>query len=144
MNVAVAFARDASVAGLVAFDEAGVGGNCFVNRLPSAPHLAVMIKQTGGNFLPDGKALGYDEPTLQVLVRGTKDPRSGAALAQALYDHYHGLHAVTLDPAGEAVRLIDCSSLQSGPEHIGTDENDRHMYSLNLALHVRNETQHRE
>ena len=144
MNVAIAFGRDAHTAGLLTYDDDGVSGNCFVNRLPDAPHLAVMVKQTGGHFLMDGKALGYDEPTLQLLVRGTKDPSTGAALAQSLYDHYHGLHGVTLDPTGEAVRLIDCTCLQSGPVHIGTEESGRHLYSLNLALHVRNATPNRE
>jgi hypothetical protein len=144
MNVALAFCRDATTAGLVSFDEAGVGGNCFLNHLPDKPALAVMVKDTGGNYLADGRALGYDEPTLQLLVRGTKDPRAGQALAQSLYDHYHALHAVTLDPTGEAVRLIDCGSLQSAPAHIGTDPNGRHLYSLNLALHVRNATPNRE
>lgn len=144
MNPAIALARYLYAESLVTFDEVGTGGNCFLNHLPAVPNVAVMIKQTGGQYLPDGKALGYDEPTLQLLVRGTKDPRTGAALAQSLYDALHGLYGVTLDPSGDPVRLIDCTSLQSAPAHIGTDENDRHLYSLNLALHVRNKTLDRE
>jgi hypothetical protein len=144
MNVALAFCRDASAEGLVTFDEVGTGGNCFLEDLPQQPATAVAVSNTGGNYLTDGRALGYDEPTIQVLVRGSKDPRTGQALAQGLYDHYHGLHNVTLDPEGEAVRVIDCGSLQSAPFHLGKDENGRHLYTLNLALHVRNATPNRE
>lgn len=144
MNVAIALCHDAHDAGLVIYDDGATGGNCFYNRLPDAPDTAVMVKDTGGNPVPDGKALGYDEPTLQILVRGTRDPRTGKTLAQSFYDRYHALCRVTLDPGGEAVRLIDCTSLQSAPAHIGTDEKGRHLYSLNLALHVRNATPNRE
>lgn len=129
---------------LVIYDEVGQSGNCWLARLLDNPSEAVMVKPTGGNPTQYGASLGYDEPTVQLLVRGTRDPRTGAALAQSLYDHMVSLHAVTLDPNGEAVRLIDCQSLQSAPAHIGTDETGRHMYSLNLALHVRNKTPNRE
>ncbi len=144
MNVAVALCRYLHAQSLVSFDEVGTGGNCFYNHLPDQPSTAVMVKDTGGNLTQYGASLGYDEPTLQLLFRGTRDPRTGKAFAQSIYDHMVSLHAVTLDPDGEAVRLIDCQSLQSAPAHIGTDENGRHLYSLNLALHVRNKTTNRE
>lgn len=143
MNPAVALARYLSGRSLVIYDEVGTGGNCFVNRLPAQPNEAVMVKQTGGHPVPAGGSLGYDEPTLQLLVRGTRDPRVGDALAQSLYDELQGFRGV-LDPAGENIYVARCLAAQSAPVHIGTDENERHLYSLNFALHIRHITQHRE
>jgi len=142
VNAAIAAARYLSGKGLVAFDEAGTAGNCFLNNLPAQPNLAVMIKQTGGNPVEAGGSIGYDEPTLQLLVRSSRDPRPGALLAQSLYDEMVGLRGV-LDPAGENLTLVRCLAAQSAPVHVGTDENERHLYSINLALHVRHVTQHR-
>ena len=144
MNPALALCHDAHDAGLVLFDAVGTGGNCFYNRMPDKPDTAVMVKDSGGDYLQDGKKLGYDMPVLQVLVRGSKDPTVGRDLAQSFYDRYHGMHGVTLDPDDEDVRLIDCTSQQSAPVHIGADESGRHLYSLNLALHIRNATSNRE
>jgi hypothetical protein len=143
VNAAIAAARYLSGKGLVSYDEVGTGGNCFLNHLPAQPNVAVMVKQTGGNPVPAGGSLGYDEPTVQLLVRGTRDPRSGAALADALYSEMQGLRG-TIDPTGENVYVARCLAAQSAPVHIGVDENERHLYSLNFALHVRNITQHRE
>jgi hypothetical protein len=79
-------------------------------------------------------------------VRGAPDdPETPAAVAQALYDALQGLRYVTLDASGaDEVRLCVCSSLQTGPFNLGRDERDRYRFTLNFALHVRRETEHRD
>ena len=126
--------------GLVTFKPNATGGDCFLEKLPQTPDEAVAIMSTGG-FRSDGK-LGYDSPTLQLLVRGTEDPQAGFERAVALYDALHGLHAVELIEDGTYV--VGCWAQQSAPVRLGPDENGRHEYSINLLLEVRSLTQHRE
>jgi hypothetical protein len=52
---------------------------------------------------------------------------------------------VTLDEGGEdEVFLIVATSLQTAPASAGTDERGRYRFTLNLALHVRALTEHRD
>lgn len=125
--------------GLVSFDETAADGDCFIGVLPSAPDEVVALIPTGG--LAADVKLGYDTPTLQVLVRGTSDPRPAANRAQAIYSALHGLHGVSL-PGGTYV--VGCWGIQSAPTHIGRDENGRHELSLNVRLEVRSRTVHRD
>lgn len=126
--------------GLVTFSATAAGGDCFVEKLPQSPDEAVAIMSTGG-WREDGK-LGYDSPTLQLVVRGTKDPQAGFERAVALYDALHGLHAVELVDGGTYV--VGCWAQQSAPIRLGPDDNGRYEYSINLLLHVRSLTMHRE
>jgi hypothetical protein len=143
--IGVAVARYLHSLNLVVFDETAHTGNCFCGYMPSEPDEAVMILPTGGNPLICGSVHGYDEPVVQVMVRGTHDSRVSETLALAIYNALQGLHNTTLDPGGDAeVYLVNCVSLQSYPASIGTDEKGRHRFSLNFALHVRALTTHRE
>lgn len=141
IEVALAVYLDAQ--GLVVYEPAGVTGDCFIDALPSSPEAAVMVKATGGLALEDGAWNPWDEPTVQVLVR-SPGLRAGAERARAIYAALQGLHNTTLDPAGaDAVYLITATAIQSAPAHIGRDENGRHLFSQNFALHVRADTVHR-
>lgn len=122
--------------GLVTFDPAGATGDAFVDVLPSAPDAAVMLRVTGG-AMADGK-LGYDTVSLQVLVRGTTDPRTASARASAIYDALHGLHHVTLP---EGTWLLNCRGFRPGS--LGRDEAGRHEYTANYTLEIRAVTSHR-
>ncbi len=140
-----AFAKHMDAAGLVVYRPAA-GGDCFLEHLPDAPDEAVAVYSTGGNPLPAAATQGYDEPTLQLLVRGApEDPESPKARADGLYAALQGLRYVWLDEGGvDAVFLVACSSPQTAPVGIGTDERGRQRYSLNFALHVRALTGHRD
>jgi len=144
--IARALAKYLDAAGLVTYDATGTTGNVFLERLPDAPDEALMVLSTGGNPLGPAATYGWDEPTVQLMVRGAPDdPETPAAAAQALYDALQGLRYVTLDPGGEdEVRLCVCSSLQTGPFNLGRDERDRYRFTLNFALHVRRATEHRD
>ena len=144
--IARALAKYLDAAGLVTYDATGTTGNVLLERLPDAPDEALMVLSTGGNPLGPAATYGWDEPTVQLMVRGAPDdPETPAAAAQALYDALQGLRYVTLDPGGEdEVRLCVCSSLQTGPFNLGRDERDRYRFTLNFALHVRRATEHRD
>lgn len=137
--LAVGLAKYLHQLGLVTFDEEGASGDCFIAKLPPAPDEAVAIWPTGGPQADD--RLGYDSPTVQILVRGTQDPRTGADRAQAIYDALHGRRFVTL-PDGTEVLWIQ--GIQSAPQWLQEDENGRHIYALNLQLEVRAVGSHRE
>ena len=140
-----ALAKYLDAAGLVSYEPAGLG-DCFLEHLPDTPDAAVMLLSTGGNPLGAATTYGWDEPTVQVMVRGVaEDPETPQAAAQALYDALQGLRYVTLDAGGDdEVRLCSCSSLQTAPFNLGRDEKGRYRFTLNFALHVRALTEHRD
>jgi len=144
--IARALAKHLHAEGLVVYEPFGAGGNCFIQHLPDSPDEAVMIISTGGNPLGAATTYGWDEPTLQLMIRGAPDdPETPAATAQALYETLQGLRYRTLDEGGDdEVRLCVCSSLQTAPVNIGRDEKSRYRYTLNFALHVRMPTDNRD
>lgn len=140
-----ALAKYLTTAGLVTYTTA-VGGDCFPERLPDTPDAAVMILSTGGNPTPAAATWGYNEPTVQLMVRGApNDAATPQARAVALYGALQGLRYVTLDPGGDdEVFVIVCESPQTAPVNIGTDLTGCYRYTLNFALHVRAITAHRD
>lgn len=124
---------------LVTFDEAGISGDCFVYVQPSDPDECVTISTTGGGE-PDSRN-GYDQVNVNLIIRGTADPRPAEARAAAIYGELHGLADVTM-PGG--TYLVSCIAMQPGPVPIGRDENGRHEFSLNFEVEIRNLTTHRE
>ncbi|MFE9645318.1 minor capsid protein [Streptomyces sp. NPDC006365] len=131
-------ARHLQERGLVTYKAAGAGGDCFVESMPSSPDVVVVLTLYGGPE-PDSK-LGYDEPSLQVRVRGTKDPRVSRNRCKAIYDELEGLCDTTL-PDGTV--LISCFANQPGPASIGIDQLGRHEHVTNYRLEVRSVTKHR-
>lgn len=122
------------------YEPDSAGGSIYVQKLPQTPDEAIGIFASGG-FEASG-VWGYDNPTVNVQVRGAPhDPVGALAKARAVYSALHGFHMATL-PDGTFV--INCRGIQSGPVSLGPDENDRFRFSLNFQLEVRNVTEHRE
>lgn len=140
-----ALAKYLTSLGLATYTPA-VGGDCFPEKLPDTPDAAVMILSTGGNPTPAAATWGYDEPTVQLMVRGApNDWATPQARALALYGELQGLRYVTLDAGGEDdVFVIKTEAAQTAPVNIGTDAKGRYRYTLNFALHVRALTAHRD
>lgn len=129
--------------GLGDFVEDAAGGDLFLEHMPATPHEAVMLLSMGG--YPTSAVIGYDDPSLQVMVRGEPgDPVTPLRRASAIYGEIQGLRHVTLDAGGtDEVRLIRAVSNQTGPVNIGTDEQGRYRYTFNYELRVRSQTAHR-
>jgi hypothetical protein len=123
--------------GLLDYDLIGGTGDAFLEAMPAAPDECVVLTLYGG---PEPSSLhGYDEPNLQVRVRGGADPRVSRTRALALYDALQGLGPVTL-PDGS--RLISCFAHQT-VSSMGLDELRRFEHVCNYALTVRAITAHR-
>lgn len=129
--IGTALAEWLDAEGLVTYEPAGVGGDIFVDTTPSTPDEAVVIFHTGGG--PGDFAHPYDGVTVQLMVRGSADPRVSHARAQGLYDAIHGL-GHTLLPDG--TRLLSAIALQAAPISLGTDENGRHRHVINVDIEI--------
>lgn len=115
------------------FDETGVTGDIFIATLPPSPDSCIALYPTGG-YQSDSK-LGYSDPTIQVLVRGDKDPRTAFNKAKSIYDTLHGFRNGVFFNGG--LWVVSCLGMQSTPIHLGTDSNGRHEYSLNFKLEIK-------
>ena len=123
-----------TVLGVCNYQPNDVTGDAFLLRLPDQPDSAVSVTRYGGT--ESDAHLGYDEPTVQVRVRGPNtDPRVAAARAQKVYDKLHGISDRTM-PGG--TWLTSCIGTQGGPIYIGPDETGRHEYTVNFRFHIRN------
>jgi hypothetical protein len=115
-------------------------GTIFLAALPEQPAQAIAVAQYGG---PESDAkLGYDQPSIQVRVRGSDtDATDALRTAQRVYDALHGLSSITL-PGG--IWLVSCVGTQGGPAYIGRDLSGRHEYTVNFRMEVRNTAGARE
>lgn len=120
-------------------DDSGITGNVFMDILPEKPDTAFCVRSTGGD--PADVKLGYDFPTIHIIVRATRDPRESYALALAVYDTFHGLHGAEIVAGGTYV--VGCEGIQSEPVSIGPDKNGRFRYSLNFEFDISRETKYR-
>lgn len=109
-------------------------GDTYLARLPVQPDEALAVARYGGT--ESDAHLGWDEPSIQVRVRGPNtDPRVAEDRAQAVYDALEGI-SDRLMPAG--TWLSSCIGSQGGPVYIGPDETGRHEYTVNFRFHIRN------
>lgn len=122
-------------AGLVNYDESGVGGDCFLEGLPDSPDDGVTLVSTGGS--PPEFKLAYDVPSFQVIVRGGRNPKPVHDRCKAIIDTLHGLGDTEL-PTG--TWLVKCAALQSEPITLGRDSLQRQRYSVNFDCEVENLT----
>jgi hypothetical protein len=124
--------------GLVTYTPDGTGGDVFMEAMPSTPDQCVVLTGYGG-AAPDG-LLPYDQPRVQVRVRGTTDPRVSRRRAQAIRSQLHGLGHVFLP---DGTNVISCESLQAAPESLGVDANRRFEHVVNFEFEIRETTVHR-
>lgn len=132
-------ARYLNERGLVTYDPTAATGDCFVERLPDSPDEAVVLTLYDGGSEPDS-LLPYDEPRVQVRVRGTADPRVSRRRCTAIRSALHGLGPVFL-PDGTNLILSVC--LQSTAVSMGMDENRRQEHICNFRIQIRRATAHR-
>lgn len=135
----IEIARYLHLQGIGRFDDKGVKGNIFLNITPADPNDIIALFSTGGP--PGDVKLGYDRPTVQIWVRGDKNPVIAFQKAQSIYNALHGFSGARFIEDGSYI--VDCRGQQSQPLHMGTDANGRHQYSINFILDMRNETRRR-
>lgn len=123
--------------GLVDYQPDASGGDCYLDTMPQTPDEVVALTLYGG--LEADSKLPYDEPRLQVRVRGTAVRTVSYQRAQLLYDELNGLGPVDL-PDGTRLQLA--YALQT-PASMGLDDNGRHEHTTNYQLEVLAPTTHR-
>lgn len=124
---------------LVEYDPVGTSGDCFIESMPSAPDEAVALTIYDDGGEPDSK-LGYDEPHVQVRVRGTADPRVSRRRCADIRSELHGLGPLTFPDGTELILSV---ALQNAPAALGVDETGRHEHVANFRMEIRNVTVHR-
>lgn len=143
--IAAALARHLTAAGIVDYRANNAGGNTFVDVTPSTPDTAVTLTVYRADDIPGGTALhGYNEPVVQITCRA-KNARAAHDLSHQVFGELIGLTSQTI-AAGtvDEAYVVLIHSEQSEPYHLpGTDENERHEYIQNLAVHHRSLTTHR-
>jgi len=113
------------------------GANVFVGSLPQSPNRCVAIIPTGGY---EGEAkLPYDRPTFQVMIRGDEDARWAINTSEAVHSLLQALRNTYLEDEDD-LYLISILAIQSGPAHVGDDDNGRVQYSMNYEAEILNPT----
>lgn len=127
--------------GLVTYGRAG--NDFYLEDLPDKPVAAVAAFTRPGGAETDG-GHGYDEPAVQLLVRGDHTSpqtpgraRSGYQRARAIRDALHGLSSVTLAPGTEdEVYVVQLLATASEPTNIGDDPDNRPRWSVTFRAEV--------
>ena len=119
------------------FDTTGITGNVFISTLPNSPDTVVMVSEYGS--ISDDKN-PFDDISVQVRVRGTRDPRVSYNIAKEIYDELHGLtNTVLISDGTRIVKVV----AQNTPIDIGRDDNLRHEWTVNFQVEVYNSTSNR-
>ncbi len=123
----------ASSAGLIFQPQLGQTRNLFIHHLPDdAPGVSIesVIRFTGGEAK---RWDGLDRAFVQILTRA---PGQGEALGRS-----YGIYRALLDSRHRPLRRLALGSAWVAleldpdyPQHIGTDENQRHLFVSNLTL----------
>lgn len=122
---------------------AGETAIVLYDSIPEPTRLVVLRPYPAGAE-PDSR-LPFDEPFVQVKVRGGADAADSSALAEALYADLHGLGPVRLPgPAGpENGPLLLLVVAQQQPAPLGRDEVGRYQHVFNIRAEVARPTAHR-
>ena len=126
-------------AGAGILNETGSTGTIYLFHLPASPDSIISLFPAPG--APSSGTFGYDNPSIQIRVRGTNDPRVAYNKAAEIYALLHGLHQVTLP---DGTWLLKCLGMSSGPVPMGTDNNGRYEFVLRFDTEIENITIHRE
>lgn len=133
-------ARYLAERGLVTYTSGGdLTDDCFLEHMPPEPDEAVVLTVYDDRTEPDS-LLPYDEPRVQVRVRGTIDARTSRSRCAAIRSHLHGLGPVILP---DGTNLISSVSIQAAPASMGIDDNQRHEHVVNFRMEIRQTSVHR-
>ena len=115
----------------------GVVGIVVGPLAPDPEHLIGLTTYQG----PDtDDLLGYDQPNVQLRVRGDADARTSRLRSHALWERYGGASGWRL-PNGLWVVLV--TPLQGGPIDAGRNPAGRYEHTVNLSVLHQRATPHR-
>ena len=108
------------------------GGNVFEDHQPADPDLSVTVYSTGG---PEPQlAHTSNEQRAQLVFRAEPEAATGATdLWWAVFHVIHGLRRVELPDGTKLAWLI---VVNGAPVSMGTDENGRMEFSMNVRAEV--------
>lgn len=104
-----------------------------LDGLPTEPDEAAMVVATGGVDV-SGQVNGWTDPTVQVLVRGTGDPRDSSGRCQDIADDLQTMAGAVSDSRGGTGRVAGVELVQPHPVRVGQDDSGRHRHSINARL----------
>jgi hypothetical protein len=131
MELSEQLARFLHDQGFGTFDPEGVAGNIFINTSPADPNESMAIYTTGGPG--SDPANEYGRSNIQLLIRTIPhDPRGGETKATGIINTLNGFNSGYLIAGGNWI--IDVSAIQSAPNSIGQDQNNRFEYSQNFTI----------
>lgn len=130
-------AQHLAARGHARYDPLGKTGDLFIESVPSAPDVCVVLGIYDDGTMQDSR-IGYDLVPVQIRVRGTTDPRISRARANAIRSELHGLGPVTL-PDGTNLLLCVARTVAG----LGADENRRHEHVFSARMQIRSVTAHR-
>lgn len=122
--------------GLGIFDERGVTGTIFLERLPegnATAEVVTAIVNTGG-YAPNPR-LHLDRPSVQILVRGGAVPTNAWLRALAIYNCLQSFNTDRFTPVG--TWIVDCQAVAQ-PGNSYRDDSGRVVYPLNFILQTVN------
>jgi hypothetical protein len=119
---------------LIDFIESKVPYTYFSNRFPKeSPDNCAYVKLTGG--FPTRES-GVKQPSFQIVVRSGSsqvDWNKSEEIANKIYEELTNLQEVSIGQY--SITIIRC--MNSNPLYLGSDENDRPLYSINFQMVVR-------
>jgi minor capsid protein len=125
--------------GLGSYNPGGPGGTIFLGAMPATPDAVVVLTRQPGR--ESDARLAYDEPLVQVRVRGTPENATVAeARAQDIYDAVHGLANRRLP--GNTWLVLSVGT-QGGPVFVARDTNARDEWLVSLRMEVHRPTANR-
>jgi len=129
-----AIAELLALQGLGVFEPDGLGGDIFIDVLPESPDSVIALRTSGGtgDELAPNWGLDSSFPSVQIIVRSDKmNIKDAQDRAESIYKAVRRL-GLPYDGG----RIFD--SVAQYPALLGTDQNGRAEYSINLQLELNN------
>lgn len=129
-----ALAAYLQTSGLGVFDKIGTTGNIYIDVLPESPDEVIALRTSGGTGDEFAPLWGLDSsfPSVQIIVRSDRmNLMSGQAKAEQIYK---ACRRLSLPYDGG--RIFD--SVAQYPALLGTDQNGRAEYTINVQLEITN------
>lgn len=115
------------------FNKTGSSGNIYVDWLPEKDNIIAIYNREGR---PNTLGLGYKNPAIQIIYRGTKNPITSMEKANQIFDTLNGFSGILTTGGNHVVSII---SSQGGAASIGKNKEGHHEYSMNFIVDYKKE-----